>query len=103
MLLFFISAHDVGFHGNSPEGDFSSVTEINALVQTQMFLMSLGRLKNLSTSASLGQLVSEIEHSISEDQPGLLFPVDQSAFWVNSPSGWFYLVTFRTQRSGILS
>lgn len=88
MLLFFLLVHMMwAFTAILPEGDFSSVTEINALVQTQMFLMSLGRLKNLSTSASLGRLVSEIEHSISEDQPGLLFPVDQSAFWENSLSG----------------
>lgn len=84
------------------EGDFSSVTEINALVQTQMFLMSLERFRNLSSSASLRQLVSKIERSISEDQLAVL-AVDQSAFWENSCSGWPHPVTFRAKGSGILS
>lgn len=37
------------------EGDFSLLTEINSLVRTQMFLMSLERVRNLSSSASLRQ------------------------------------------------
>lgn len=73
-MLLFILVHMIwAFTAILLEGAFPLVTEINALVQTQMFLMSLERLKNLPTSASLRQLVSKTERSISEDQPGCFF------------------------------
>lgn len=61
------------------KGDFSSVTEINAPVQTQMFLMSLERFRNLSSSASLRQSVSKTAKTSQA-----VFPVDQSGFWETS-------------------
>ena len=71
MLLFFLVHMMWAFKAIFLEGDFSSVTEINALLQTKMFLMSL---KDLEISqVQLAETVFKLERSISEDRPGCSF------------------------------